>query len=146
MPWAEARFLLRVSGLEGGDFQSLLHECASLPSSLCYDQSPDPRKYIWPKCAVELLHRKLFDQLNIYRNTENTEGGALARSVKSTVKKAKKGLLTVLRLTVQLLTKAETMPGTSGSMNAPFGAGDVILTDYPEFTGKEKNKQTTRDL
>lgn len=65
VPWAETRFLLRVSGLEGGDFQSLLHECASLPSSLCYDQRPDPRKYIWPKCAVELLRRKLFDQLNV---------------------------------------------------------------------------------
>ena len=30
----------------------------------CYEQSPDPRKCIWSKCAVE-LHRKLFDQLNI---------------------------------------------------------------------------------
>lgn len=52
----------------------------------------------------------------------------------------------MLRLTVQLLTKAETVTGTSGSVNAPFGAGDVILTDYPEFTGKEKSKQTTWDL
>ena len=38
------------------------------------------------------------------------------------------------------------MTGTFGSINAPFGAGDVILTDYPEFMGKEKNKQTTWDL